>query len=39
MMVTYLSNDIIPEDEKIWKLIQDEKDHFKMGKNTTIDKL
>ena len=37
-MVRYLSNGIIPKDEKIQKLIQDEKNHFKMGRDTTIDK-
>lgn len=37
-MVRYLSDDIISEDEKIWKLIQDEKDHFKMGRDMIIDK-
>ena len=37
-MVRYLSDEIIPEDEKIWKLIQYEKDHFKMGRDMTIDR-
>lgn len=37
-IVRYLSNDTISDNKKIWKLVQDENDHFKIGKDTTTDK-
>lgn len=38
-MIFYLKKDIIPDDRKIRKYIQDEKDYFKIGRDITTDKL
>lgn len=38
-MVAYLKDHTILGNEKIWKLVQEEKDHFKIGKYMTTDKL
>lgn len=38
-MVTYLKDGMVLDEEKIWKLAQDKKDHFKMGRDTTTNKL
>lgn len=37
--MVYLKDSILPDDEKIWKLIKDEIDHFIIGKDVTTKKL
>lgn len=38
-MLAYLKDSMIPDNRKIWKVVQDEKNHFKMVRDITTDKL
>lgn len=38
VIMAYLKNGIILDDKKVWKLIQVEKDHFKLERDTITDK-
>lgn len=38
VIVIYLKDDIIPDKIKIWKFVQNEKDHFKIKKDIITNK-